>query len=85
MSQRIKKRYFLSKIVKMRAMSQKNGCKCDESRLHTLSHSANRYRLRVSYTDRDQYTASSSRNAQLSQLGLVLSLSAKPFYIENNN
>ena len=26
-------------IVKICAMSQKNGCKCDESRLYTLSHS----------------------------------------------
>ena len=26
-------------VKKMRAMSQKNGCKCNESRLHTLSHS----------------------------------------------
>ena len=45
-----KKRYFLSKIVKIRAMSQKNCCKCDESRLHTLSHSGANIDL-ISNTD----------------------------------
>ena len=39
MSRHVKIRYFLSKIVKIRAKSQKNGCKCAESRLHTFSHS----------------------------------------------
>ena len=29
LSRRVEIRYFLSKIVKIRAMSQKNGCKCD--------------------------------------------------------
>ena len=36
----VKIRYLLSKIVKIHAMSRKNGCKCAESRLHTFSHSA---------------------------------------------
>ena len=31
-------RYFLSKLVKIRAKSWKNDWKCAESRLHTLSH-----------------------------------------------
>ena len=30
---------FFVKFVKIRAKSEKNGCKCAESRLHTFSHS----------------------------------------------
>ena len=60
----VKIRYFLSKIVNIRAKGRQNGCKCAESRLHTFSHSANKqYTATYAKSNQAKYSKYNARNA----------------------